>query len=619
MEEGNYTVTYVVTDADTNERLAGHVFDYEVKSSLDEGSLLPNTPATGVHTISGTAQVGNELTAETSGIADTDGLANAEFTHQWLRNDGVADTEIGGATAYTYVLVPADAGKTIKVRVSFTDDANNEESLTSAATAVVAATKPDAPQNVRVAPHDANSLDVSWEAPSSDGGSAVTGYKVQRKEATGSWDTPADVSEETVTGNARTITGLTEGVAYAVRVIATNDVGDGPASDEATGTPRETTPPELVTAVVDGTALTLTYKESLDENTVPAAEAFAVMVGGTATTVDAVSISGSAVTLTLAQGAAAGDTVTVSYTVPSDAAASRIKDLAGNAAPSFSGQEVTNNTAGTAEDEGPIWAATMTVGIRDGGTGYSFWADPHLGSLSDTEIEFDVSTHTVGFILLLDGRLQFSPGNTAFPAAFLLTVNDEEFASADATENPGDTSYSYSWSQGGLSWSDGESVNVTLVLAEEEGQELAENSPATGAPTISGTAQVGEDLTASTSGISDADGLDNVDFAYQWLAGGSDISGATGSSYVLTSAEQGQTVQVRVTFTDDANNEESLTSAATAAVAAAATVTPSPSRRARCSYGPSGLQPREPAASGALVLVRCRVHRMVQDPMEVGK
>ena len=96
------------------------------------------------------------------------------------------------------------------------------------------------------------------------------------------------------------------------------------------------------------------------------------------------------------------------------------------------------------------------------------------------------------------------------------------------------------------------------------------NSPATGAPTISGTAQVDQTLTADTSGITDADGLTNVSYEYQWIAGGTDIDGATGSSHTLTSSEQGQTIQVRVTFTDDRNNAETLTSIATAAVAAAA-------------------------------------------------
>ena len=94
------------------------------------------------------------------------------------------------------------------------------------------------------------------------------------------------------------------------------------------------------------------------------------------------------------------------------------------------------------------------------------------------------------------------------------------------------------------------------------------NSPATGAPTIAGTAQVGETLSADTSGIADADGLDNATFAYQWLAGDADISGATGSTYTLADGDEGKAVRVRVSFTDDAGNEETLTSAATAAVAA---------------------------------------------------
>ena len=50
--------------------------------------------------------------------------------------------------------------------------------------------------------------------------------------------------------------------------------------------------------------------------------------------------------------------------------------------------------------------------------------------------------------------------------------------------------------------------------------------------------------------------------SYRWIAG------ATGSSYTLTASEQEQTIQVRVTFTDDANNQESLTSATTTAVVA---------------------------------------------------
>ena len=92
-----------------------------------------NTPATGLPIITGTAQVGATLTADTTGIADGNGLSNATFGYQWLADDA----ELSGATSSNYTLVAADKGKAIKVRVPFTDDAGNDEQLTSAATDTV--------------------------------------------------------------------------------------------------------------------------------------------------------------------------------------------------------------------------------------------------------------------------------------------------------------------------------------------------------------------------------------------------------------------------------------------------------------------------------------------------
>ena len=94
------------------------------------------------------------------------------------------------------------------------------------------------------------------------------------------------------------------------------------------------------------------------------------------------------------------------------------------------------------------------------------------------------------------------------------------------------------------------------------------NTAATGTPAIGGTPQVGEELTASTSGISDADGLDTARFGYQWIRADTDIGGATGATYTPVAADEGTRLKVRVSFTDDAGNDESLTSAATDAVAA---------------------------------------------------
>ena len=52
------------------------------------------------------------------------------------------DTAIAGATGSTYTLDSDDQGKTVKVRVNFSDDEGNEETLTSAATAEVDASPP---------------------------------------------------------------------------------------------------------------------------------------------------------------------------------------------------------------------------------------------------------------------------------------------------------------------------------------------------------------------------------------------------------------------------------------------------------------------------------------------
>ena len=96
-----------------------------------------NNPATGQPTVSGTAQVGETLTASTSGISDEDGITNATFVYQWMSNDGATDSDISGETGATYLVQPGDVGKTIKVRVSFTDDEGNYETMTSPATATV--------------------------------------------------------------------------------------------------------------------------------------------------------------------------------------------------------------------------------------------------------------------------------------------------------------------------------------------------------------------------------------------------------------------------------------------------------------------------------------------------
>ena len=247
---------------------AGHR-EMLTSSATEPVVAKPNSPAAGQPTIYGAARVGEILRAYTPYVWDADGMRHVlyssswSFGYQWIRSDGVTDTEISGATGEDYTLAAADAGHIIKVRVNFTDDAYNEETVTSEATATVAAVPPSPPANLTVSPA-AGELAVSWALPASDGGSAITGYKVQWKEADDSWDTAADVSEAATTSTAHTISGLTGGLQYAVRVIAVNEVGDGPPSAEATGTPPEA-PPE---ATIPGPVSALELSATTDSVTV---------------------------------------------------------------------------------------------------------------------------------------------------------------------------------------------------------------------------------------------------------------------------------------------------------------------------------------------------------------
>ena len=306
---------------------------------------LANSPATGALSISGMAQVGETLTADTTGIADTDGLSGATFSYQWIRNDGTSDTDIQNATGSSYPLVDVDEGQTIKVEVSFTDDAGNDETLTSTATDEVAAgaptDPPGNPRNLTVAANSDGTVTLRWDAPNDD---SVTGYQIlRRRPGEGESTLLVHVNDTGSTATEYTDNDVTPDVLHVYRVKAINAVG-------------------------------------------------------------------------------------------------------------------------------------------------------------------------------LSGQSNF--------------------------------------------------VNVTPTPPAEP----AQNSPATGAPSISGTVQVGETLTADTSGIADTDGLTGVSYSYQWIrndgTSDTDIQNATGSSYPLVDVDEGQTIKVEVRFTDDAGNDETLSSGATDAVAA---------------------------------------------------
>ena len=204
-----------------------------------------NRAATGAPTISGTAQVGETLTAAIGDIADPDGLPTTfpgDYTIQWLRvdADGMSNQTSIATNTTTYTPVAADAGKKIKVQLTFTDGGGTSETLTSAAypssgtivTPSTPVTPPGKVFGVNISPSD-QTLQVSWTQVT-----GATGYKVQWKSGGQSYGSGRQATISSGSTTSRTISNLQNGTEYTVRVIATKSgASDGTPSDDAMGTP----------------------------------------------------------------------------------------------------------------------------------------------------------------------------------------------------------------------------------------------------------------------------------------------------------------------------------------------------------------------------------------------
>ena len=126
--------------------------------------------------------------------------------------------------------------------------------------------EPESPRNVEITGFGDGDLTVAWDAPLGNGGSTITGYKVQwKEETTPNWNSP---SEEADDASPYTIENLTNGTTYDVRVLAVNDVGDSPPSGDVEGTPSTRPKPPTITNITHGhRKLTVTWTAPTDEDT----------------------------------------------------------------------------------------------------------------------------------------------------------------------------------------------------------------------------------------------------------------------------------------------------------------------------------------------------------------
>ena len=168
----------------------------------------------------------------------------AKVGEQFLTWTNLTGNAFPTASSHTIPGLEGGAEYEVKVRARYGDSAGAWSDIASIAVAespavnMSAATVPGAPQNLHVSLDGSGTLNVSWHAPTSDGGSNLTGYRVQWKDAASSWSSSSSVSEATTSGTTYAITGLTNEIPYAIRVIATNQMGSGAPSEEETGVPN---------------------------------------------------------------------------------------------------------------------------------------------------------------------------------------------------------------------------------------------------------------------------------------------------------------------------------------------------------------------------------------------
>jgi hypothetical protein len=527
---GATAATYLLTSTDVGKKLRVRVTATNASGSSSATSVATTTVTaaapvnTAVPSITGTAKDGQTLTSTTGAWTGTTPLS---YARQWKRCDsaGASCTDIGGATATTYVLAVADVGKTIRVVLTASNTTGNA-SATSIATATVTTA---APANTAL-PAISGTAKEGQLLSASNGswtGSATITYTYQWQTCNASGASCTAISAATLSSYRLASTDV--GKTVRATVTATNATGSSSATSAAsaaitTGPPVNTTVPTVTGTAKDGQMLTTANGTWAGTATIAYTRQWKRCNSAGASCTNISGATGTTYTLTATD---VGKTVKATWTA-TNSLGSATADTALSAVVNVAAPVNTISPAitGTARDGQTL---TSTTGTWTGSATITYtrqWKRCDAGEASCSNISGATgSTYVVG-----------SPDLGSTIRVTVTATNSGGSASADAP--------------------------ATAVVSG--------SVPAnTALPTITGSAKDGQTLT-STNGT--WTGSATITYTRQWRqcdGSGSncvDIQGATQATYLLTGNEAGRRIRVVVTATNGLGST-SATSAATSSVA----------------------------------------------------
>jgi hypothetical protein len=470
-----------------------------------DDTATPVPVTTGPPTISGTASIGNTLTANPGSWASSP----TSYAYQWLDcdTDGGNCSEIAGATDQTYTLVTADVGHTVEVLETATNINGPSSQARSLATGVVAGAPPvnSQPPTISGPPNEASTLVEAHGAWSPTPTAYFYQWERCGTSGSGCYDIPGATAQSYV------LTSADVGQTIRVRETASNAGTLGtPAESAATPViqqplpPSEVSPPTISGIAEQGQTLSESHG-SWANNPISFVYQWEDCPSGGGNCTDIPGATNQTYTL------ASSD---VTHTI-------RVVETASNT----SGPGSAASSAPTAVVVVPAAPASVNPPTIFG-------------------------TATAGSSLLeAHGTWSNHPLSYTYEWERCNTQGDGCGAIAGAT------SQSYQLS----GWDVGSTIRVVETATNAGGSGTAVSSPTaaviasvpvnTGQPGISGQATVGSVLLESPGSWAGSP----TTFGYQWLAcdssGGTcvPIPGATSQFYTISSSDAGQTIRVQET------------------------------------------------------------------------